>query len=82
MADARTLAELGMATPLAKEVAAQIGGGGGGAVRSVNGQSGDIVLTAADVGAVAVPETPPAYSETAADLAAALVAAGLMAPQV
>lgn len=51
-----------------------------GAVASVNGQTGVVVLDADDVGAVAVPETPPAYSTTASDLADALVAAGLMAP--
>lgn len=57
MADLRRLAELGMSTELAKEVAAQID--------------------------AAVPDptpTPVAYSEVPADLAAALVNAGLMEP--
>lgn len=49
-------------------------------VTSVNGSTGAVVLDATDVGAVAVPDTPPAYSEVPEDLAAALVAAGLMAP--
>lgn len=51
-----------------------------GAVESVNGQTGVVVLDATDVGAVEVPDTPPAYSTTASDIADALVAAGLMAP--
>lgn len=50
MADARRLAELGMAPELAKEIAAQIGAAAGaGAVTSVNGQTGAVVITAADV---------------------------------
>lgn len=34
-----------------KEYVDNHGGGGGGAVNSVNGQTGDVVLTASDVGA-------------------------------
>lgn len=34
------------------------GGGGGGAVDSVNGQTGDVVLGASDVGAIAAPSSP------------------------
>lgn len=79
MADARRMAELGMPTELAKEVANQINNMSA-AVASVNGQTGTVVLDANDVGAVEVPDTPPAYSTTASDLADALVAAGLMAP--
>ena len=37
-------------------------GGGGGAVNSVNGQTGDVVLTAADVGAL--PDTTPIPTDT------------------
>lgn len=54
MANTRRLAELGMPTELAKEVAAQI----------------EAVL----------PADPPAYSVDPEDIAAALVAAGLMQP--
>lgn len=79
MADARRLVALGMVPELAKEVANQINNMPD-AVASVNGQTGTVVLDANDVGAVAVPDTPPEYSTTASDLADALVAAGLMAP--
>ena len=77
MANVRRLTELGMAPELAKEVAAQIAAGPG-PVASVNGQTGTVVLDAEDVGAVASPDEPPAYSTTGSNLAAALVAAGLM----
>lgn len=39
-------------------IAGSGGGGGGGAVDSVNGQTGDVVLDAADVGAIASPSSP------------------------
>ena len=38
------------------------GGGGGGAVDSVNGQTGTVVLTASDVGALPTSYTPPVTS--------------------
>ena len=63
MADVRRLAELGMATELAKEVAAQIAGGG--AVASVNGQTGTVVLDAQDVGALAEPTPATAIADVA-----------------
>lgn len=50
-------------------------------VLSVNSQTGDVVITADDVDAVAVPETPATYSIDPEDIAAVLVAAGLMAPE-
>ena len=76
---AERLMSVAFPAPQAKEIARQIAdAGGGGVVDSVNGQTGTVVLAAADVGAVAVPDTPPAYSVDPADLAAALVAAGLM----
>ena len=63
MADVRRLAELGMATELAKEVATQITGGG--AVASVNGQTGTVVLDAQDVGALAEPTPATAIADVA-----------------
>lgn len=79
MANADRLMALSMVPPLAEEVAAQIEGGSGGAVESVNGQIGAVVLDAADVEALPAPEGPvPAYSDDPSDLADALVRAGLM----
>lgn len=63
MADARRLAELGMATELAKEVATQINAAGGDAVASVNGQTGVVVLDAQDVGALAEPTPATAIAD-------------------
>ncbi len=60
MADAKRLIELSMVPELAKEVATQIDGAGGDAVESVNGQTGAVVLTADDVGALPDDYTPPA----------------------
>ncbi len=80
-ANTKRLVELGMPPTLAKEVATQIDGSVvTPPVTSVNALTGAVVLDADAVGAVAVPDTPPAYSVDPADLAAALVAAGLMAP--
>ena len=53
----------GDALPMEVETAIRSSGGGGGAVNSVNGQTGDVVLDAADVGAL--PD-----DTTAADLGA------------
>lgn len=80
MANTKRLIELGMATELAKEVAAQIDAAASapGAVSSVNGQTGEVELGAEDVGAVATPDTPAAYSTEGAAIAAVLVSAGLM----
>lgn len=72
---AERLMRVGIESEPAKLIAAEIAGSG---VTSVNTQTGDVVLGASDVGAVPVPSSPPAYSEVAEDLAAALVAAGLM----
>lgn len=58
MANARNFVGLGMPAALATEVAAQIGEGPG-VVESVNGETGAVVLNAADVGALAEP-TPAA----------------------
>lgn len=63
MADVRRLAELGMATELAKEVATQIDAAGGDAVASVNGQTGVVVLDAQDVGALAEPTPATAIAD-------------------
>lgn len=66
MADVRRLAELGMATELAKEVATQIDAAAGvGAVASVNGQTGTVVLDAQDVGALAEPTPATAIADVA-----------------
>ena len=43
---------------IAIALAKKNGGGGGGAVDSVNGQTGDVVLDADDVGAIAAPSSP------------------------
>lgn len=50
-------------------------------VTSVNGAVGVVVLDAGDVGAVPA-ETAATYSEVAADIAAVLVAHGMMEPEV
>ena len=62
MADARRLVALGTPTQQAKELAKQMDGSGTAAVESVNGQTGTVVLTADDVGALPDDYTPPAVA--------------------
>lgn len=59
--NAERLMRLGVSAELAKEVAAQIAGGG--AVASVNGQTGTVVLDAQDVGALAEPTPATAIAD-------------------
>ena len=61
--NAERLMRLGVSAELAKEVAAQISGGG--AVASVNGQTGTVVLDAQDVGALAEPTPATAIADVA-----------------
>lgn len=86
MADVRRLVELGMVPPLAKEVASQIDSepvAAGSVTNASVASDAGIATSKLEDGAalapiVAAAETPAVYSETAADLAAVLVAAGLM----
>lgn len=64
MANARNFIGLGMPAALANEVAAQIGDGPG-VVESVNGQTGEVVLDAEDVGALAEPTPATAIPDLA-----------------
>lgn len=81
MANIRRLAELGMAPHLAKEVARQIdGASAASSVSSLNGETGDVVLDAADLGALAATDTPVPYSTNFTAMADALVSVGLMQP--
>lgn len=94
-ADVRRLTELGMVPELAKEVAAQIDDNLPVEAGSIN--NADIAADAAiattkladgtEIAALVASDlvtaigAPAAYSEVPADIAAALVAAGLMAPE-
>ena len=55
-------------THLEKVIAEYGGGGGGGAVSSVNGKTGAVVLTAADVGAVPLQLTATPYAGPSGDI--------------
>ena len=80
LSTAEKLVSVGISPEPARMIQQAIAGGTG-AVTSVNGSTGAVVLDADDVGAVAAPDTPPAYSTDPEDIAAALVAAGLMAAE-